>query len=371
MKIRISKKELLDAITIANKAVNNTTPLPILSCLKLDASNNSLTIISSDSNISIKKTITTDNNVLTIESEGEIVVDAKYIIEIVRKVDSEYVDIEVIDGEYILISGGSSEFKINGLRVNEYPNISFNISNDVFLIDAQSFIDLINKTIFACSDKETRPILTGVNLKTENNKLIATASDSSRFAYKEINIENLPQFNITIPAKYLLEITRSITNENLINISIDSQQIFFMFNNTVIKTRLFDDLFPDTSKIIPTQTTQVLKVNSKEFLDQLDRMSFIKSENNKTVVRLSINDTYVDINSSDNVSSFYGKMSVISFEGKPFEISCSVKYLIDAIKALSSDVVSLYFSGELKPIILKNDEDSSLLQLIAPIRTYK
>lgn len=370
MNIKVAKKELLDALTIASKAVSSTTPLPVLASINMIVKDETLTLIASDSNISIKTVITTDNNVLTIEEEGEIVLDARYSLEIFRKVDSEYINIEVIDGSLVKISGGTVEYKINGIKASEYPNISFNITGDSFSLKSEDFISLVNKTIFACSDKETRPVLTGVNLKTVGNKLTANATDSFRFAYKEIEINDSLNINITIPAKYLLEVSRSIVNEEEIKIAIDSQQIFFIFGNTIIKTRLFDDIFPDTSKFIPSSFTHTLKIDSKELLNQLDRTSFIKTDG-KSVVRLSINNEFIEINCYDSISSFYGKMSVISFEGEPFEISCSSKYLTEAIKAIGSDVVTLYFSGELKPIILKNDEDQTLLQLISPVRTYK
>lgn len=369
MIIKISKKEILDAMTLVNKAINNVTPLPVLSCIKIIAKNDELKLLASDSNISIQTLIKSENDILTIEKEGEIVADAKYLLEIVRKVDSEFVEIEVLDGNYIKISGLTSECKINGINAKEYPNITFNITNDPFKVKSEDFIELVNKTIFACSDKETRPVLTGVNFKAENNKIVASATDSFRFAYKEINIDNNLNFNITIPAKYLLEVSRSLTNVEEIEISIDSQQIFFVFNNTIIKTRLFDDIFPDTSKFVPQTFTQTLKLNSKEILNQLDRMSFIKADG-KPVVKMAISEGCVDFTSSDSISSFYGKISVVSFEGNPFNISCSSKYLIDAIKAINSDVITIYFSGELKPIIIKDDNDQSILQLISPVRTY-
>lgn len=370
MNIKVSKKELLDALNLSCKAVSSTTPLPVLACVKIIAKDNQLTLLSSDSNISIKAIITNENNILTIEEDGEIVVDAKYLLEIIRKVDSEYVEIQLIDGSYIKISGATSEYKINGVKANEYPNISFNIAENSFKFKSEDFIDLVNKTIFACSDKETRPVLTGVNLKAKDNKLIASATDSFRFAYKELNLNEDVNFDITIPAKYLIEVSRSLINSEEVNISIDSQQIFFIFNNSVIKTRLFDDIFPDTSKFVPQNFTQTLKVDSKEILNQLDRTSFIKADG-KSVVRLTINENCVDIYSQDNISSFFGKISVISFEGQPFEISCSSRYLIEAIKALNTDVVTIYFSGELKPMVLKNDLDTTMLQLISPVRTYK
>ena len=298
--------------------------------------------------------------------EGEIAVEAKYLLEIVRKIDAEYVIFEVIDGTLIKIYGGSSEFKINGFRASDFPNISFKILNDSFTLKTDDFVDLVNKTSFACSDKEIKPALTGVNFDAKDGYLSVKASDSYRLAYKKIELDN-QNFNITVPAKYLNEIAKTLVSD-LVTISIDSQQIFFIFNDTIIKTRLLDDVFPDTSRLIRDDFSQILKVSARDLLNQLDRTSFIKGEG-KTLVRLDIHSDRVDITSSDTVGSFFGSMPVISFEGEPLKISCSCKYLQDAVRAINEEVVTICFSGEVKPMILKT-EDNNLIQLISPVRTY-
>ncbi len=370
MNFKIAKKDFLEALTVASKAVSSTTPLPVLSCIKIIGQNDTLTVLASDSNISIKTVLTNENNILTIEEEGEIVVDAKYLLEIIRKVDSESINIAVVDGTLIEILGGTSKYTVNGVRALDYPNISFEVSTEPFTINTEVFSDAVNKTAFACSDKETRPVLTGVNMVSKDGKLVINATDSYRLAYKTVEVENIHDFNITVPAKYLVEVSRSIGNIDSVNIAIDNQQIFFMFGNTVIKTRLLDDIFPDTSKLLPSNFTQILKVNSREMLNQLDRTSFIRGEG-KSVIKLEINEGCINLTSSDSLSSFFGKMSVVSYTGDPLQISCSSKYLQDAIKAIAADVITLSFSGELKPIIITDDEDKSLIQLISPVRTYK
>jgi len=145
----------------------------------------------------------------------------------------------------------------------------------------------------------------------------------------------------------------------------------FIFNNTIIETRLLDDDFPDTSKLIPPSFKQVLKVSSKEFVNAIERTSFIKTDG-KNIVKLSIDNTKVDITatSSNQIGSFFESIKVVSFEGEPFNISCSVKYLTEAIKALDSENITISFSGELKPMIITGESDPSIVQLISPVRTY-
>lgn len=371
MKFKIAKKELLDALTLASRAISSTTPLPSLSGIKILCSNNSLTLISSDSNISIKTEIeNNDSNTLTIDSEGGIVIDAKYLVEIVRKIDSDFINFEIIDGLLVKIFGGSSEFKINGMNVNDYPEISFDIDvKKNFSFKTNILNSLIDQTSFACSDKETRPVLTGVNFKAEGNKLFVNATDSYRLASKTIDLDNNLQFNITVPAKYLNEVYHSIDNTEEVSINISNQKISFIFNNSIIQTRLLDDAFPDTSRLIPNSFTQKLLISSKVLINSLDRSSFIKSDG-KNIVKLSISSKGIDLNSSNQMGSSFDQISVISYEGNPLEISCSGKYLIDAIRAIDCENVLIKFSGELKPIIITDESDDSLIQLISPVRTY-
>ena len=126
MNFKISKKEFLDALSLSSRAISSTTPLPALSSIKISASENSLVLISSDSNISIRTAINNnDQNALVISEPGENVIEAKYILEIVRKIDSDFINVETIDGTLLKIYGGNSEFKVNGMDASDYPNIGF------------------------------------------------------------------------------------------------------------------------------------------------------------------------------------------------------------------------------------------------------
>lgn len=372
MNFKISKKEFLDAITISNRAISSTTPLPSLCGIKIVLTNNSLTLISSDSNISIRTCINNnDLSTLVINEEGEIVIDAKYLLEIVRKIDSEFINVEILDGTLVKIYGGTSEFKINGMNVSEYPEISFDVNDDnPFKLKTTLFNQIIDETAFACSDKETRPVLTGINFKAANKKLYVNATDSYRLASKTVDIDTDLNFDITVPNKYLSEIYHSIAGEKEVTISISKQKISFIFGNTIIDTRLLDDQFPDTSRLVPVNFSQKLLVNSKELINAIDRASFIKSDG-KNIIKMKINEEKIELTAANQIGSSYEKINIISYEGSPLEISCSGKYLIEAIKAIAAESVTINFSGELKPMIVRDDKNDSLIQLISPVRTYR
>lgn len=372
MNFKIAKSELLNALSLCIRAVSSTTPLPVLGGIYFSVDDESLTLISSDSNISIKTCIKSDDtNTLTILEPGEIVLDAKYIVEIIRKFEGEFINIETIDGTLVKIYDDKTDFKMNGMNASDYPMISFDTNNaQPFNFNTLLFNQIIDETAFACSESETRPVLTGVNLKAHDKKIFANATDSYRLASKTIDIDTDLNFNITVPKKYLNEIYHAISNNKEVTIAIDKQKVSFLFGDTIIETRLLDDEFPPTEKLIPTNVSQKLTVSSKAMLSAIDKTLFIKSDG-KNTINLKIDSNKVNLTASNQTSlSFNEDVPVISYEGNPLEISCSGKYLQEAIKAIGSDEITIDFAGELKPMVVKKEGDDTLIQLISPVRTY-
>ncbi len=372
MNFKIAKKEFLDVLSLCSRAISTTTPLPSLLGVKITATPNSLTLISSDSNISIKTSINNnDTSTLIISEPGEIVLDARYLLEMVRKIDSEFINVEIIDGTFVRIYSGKSEYKINGMEASDYPQISFDTSRTTpFKLQTTLFNQIIDETAFACSEKETRPVLTGVNLKARDNKIFANATDSYRLASKTIAIDKDLSFDITIPKKYLTEIYHAIADKEEVTIAIDNQKISFLFDNTIIETRLLDDEFPNTERLIPTSISQKLVVSSKKMIDAIDSTLFIKADG-KNTVRLDVNEERVELTSSNQTGiSYNNEIPVIRYEGEPLEISCSGKYLQEAIKAIGSDEIMIDFARDMKRIVIKKEGDDSLIQLVSLTRTY-
>lgn len=371
MNFKVNKKELLDNLNILSRGISSTTPLPSLTGIKFSALDDELILISSDSNISIKVSINNKNGkVIDILEPGEIVIEAKYILEIVRKIDASEIGIEIIDGTLIKIYGGNSEFKINCMKASDYPEINFNSNGKPFTLKSNIFKEIIDQTAFACSTNETRPVLTGVNFEASGKKLKVNATDSYRLARKIIDIDEENEFNITVPAKYLMDVYHSIEDDKELSIIIDNQKILFNIDNILIQTRLLDDQFPDTSRLIPTSFNQTLTINSKELIRAIDRASFIKSDG-KNIVKLSISKEKVNITANNQTSSSFENIGVILFTGTNFDISCSGKYLQDALSSFNSNELTISFSGDLKPMIITSKDDESLIQLISPVRTMR
>lgn len=370
MQFRILRTELLSALNKVSRAVSSKSPLPVLTGIKFNLTEDALILTGSDSDITIETTIEKNEKKLMIYQTGAVVLAGHYISEIIRKIDSEYIDIEIIDGTLTRIKGDRSEFNLNGIKAIDYPKIDLTCRGEHFTLDSLLLKTIITQTVFATSDKETRPILTGVNFRASNGELSCIATDSYRLAKKVINVDENLQFNITIPAKSLNEIAKIIEKVEDIDIYVSERKILFNMNGSVVQTRLIDGAFPDTSRLIPSTFDYELSVDSRDILSAIDRASLFATESSN-IVKLTMNENQVQITSkSQELGSVEEDLHTSTFTGGQLNISFSAKYVTDAIRAIASSQIKIYFVGDMKPFIIKNDEDTSLTQLVLPVRTY-
>ncbi len=372
MNFSISKKVFWGALQVVTKSISSNSPIPALSGIKIEVNDDSIILIGSDSDISIMKTLTSDEEDirLLIKETGSIVLEAKYIYEIVRKIETSDLTIEIIDGALTRISSGASKFEINGLKSTEYPSIDFSKPSQQFTISSDALVSVISQTTFATSDKETRQILTGVNFKADGKKLECVATDSYRLARKAVELNSEATFNITIPAKTLNELSKIIEKVEDILICVSDRKAQFWINNNIIQTRLLEGVYPETNRLIPQQFEHELIVDGRDMMKAIDRALFIKSDG-ISIIKLTLNQESVILSSkSPEIGSCTEKLSLFEYVGEELSISFSGKYAYDAMKHMTAGKFHIQFSGEMKPFIIKSEKDDSILQLILPVRTY-
>lgn len=372
MHFKISKKVFYNSLNIVSRAISANSPLPALSGIKIVCEPTRLVLVGSNADISIQTVITknSDDYVLNIMEKGSIVIEAKYIVEIVRKIDCDEIEVQILDGSLTEISGDSAEFKINGMKASDYPNIDFSTPENRLQLEADVLRKVIMQTTFACSDKETRPILTGVNMVCSQGLLDCVATDSYRLAKKTVAVFSPYEFNITVPAKSLNEVSKIIDRDGEVEISLNDKKVQFNFGHTLVQTRLIDGKYPDTSRLIPSVFTSKLMVDGHDILNAIDRASFIKNEG-ISIVKMDLSSKEVVISSkSQEVGSSSEQLFVDSYVGDPLAISFSGRYVFEAIRALASTNISIEFTTDMKPFVIKANGDDSVLQLILPVRTY-
>lgn len=372
MYFKVSKRQFYNVLSVTARAISAYSPLPAFSGIKIIAENDSLTLTGSDSDISIQTSLKTgqEDYTLQILDNGAIVIESRYILEIVRKIDAEELEFEVIDGSLTKISGNTAEFKINGMKASEYPAIDFTKPNASFTIQGDYLRTIILQTSFATSDKETRPVLTGVNFHGNGSQLSCVATDSYRLAKKDIDLQEALNFNITVPAKSLAEVSKTIDDTEMIEIAVNDKKAQFIIGSTILQTRLIDGVYPETDRLIPTSFEYELTIDAIDLLNAIDRASFIKNDG-VSVIKFNLSETECVLSTkSAEVGSSTEILSSASFTGNNLEISCNGRYVFDALKALNGPLVKFSFCGDMKPFIIQSVNDDNVLQLVLPVRTY-
>lgn len=372
MRFIVDKEELIKGLTMVSKAVPQKVELPILANIKLELNNKGLEIVGSDNNLTIRTIVPYmigDREIIREARPGATLIGLKIFSEVIRHLEGNDVSIELIDNSILRIDDGRSNYKLNSISADEYPEIDLNITGAFFEVKAKDFVSLVEQTAFAASIKETRPILTTVNLEAANNQLTATATDTARLARKTISIENDVRFTANIPAKKLLDIVHSFEGDSIVSVSVSDKKALFSFDNTVIATRLTNGDYPNTKNIVPKTFNYYLEVNSRELLGAMERVSLLSADRDGVIKLLMSEDGIEVISRSSMVGSANEKINTYQFNGERFEISFRASFVADAIKAVKCEDVEIAFIGEMKPFVVKNPKDDSIDMLITPLRS--
>lgn len=376
MKLTIKKDILLEGINKVSKAISTKNLIPVLSGIKFELSKNKLTLTASDNDITIQTVIhSLKDEDFKVEKEGSIIVQGKYILDIVRKLPDKYINIEVIDELKVLIYTENSEFNLNGIDEEEYPNINLEESKKKIVINNKVFKDIVNQTAFASSNEETKPVLTGINFNIVGDVLECNSTDSYRLARKVVNLDTKGEdnYNIVIPSHNILEFIRILDDDEKENIElhISSNKILFMYKNLKFQSRLINGTYPNTSNLMPKDEFLIINTKLNDIYGVIDRASILTSDKEKNIVTLETDGNLLTLkSSSQEIGRVEEKMNVEKNNDENIKISFSAKYMMEALKSFNTETVELHFVGEVKPILVKSSEDETLTQLVLPIRTY-
>jgi DNA polymerase-3 subunit beta len=364
---------MLNNLLIAQKALSTKTPAPYLQGIKLEVLQNELIMITSNSDISIKLSLKHES--LAVETTGEVLVPGRYFVEIIRKLDGENIVVSTDDNNMLRIVAGNSDITLNMINVDDFPQIDFLLNENPIKLDSKVMRAIIRQTTFATSIVENRPILTGVNIRVDGQRLVAIATDSFRLSQKVVDIpSNMDNMNVVIPGRSLDELIKIMeSNLDEILIHLDHKSILFEYGNVLFQSRLLDGNFPETSRLIPYEFPIVIKFNKNDLGVAIERASLLSTrEATAAIVKLYLrNDNVVEITSN---SPEIGKVVEEVFPadkaiGIPIRIAFSAKYFLDALKTFQSDQVFVKFTGEIRPFVIEGENDPGLIQLILPVRT--
>lgn len=373
MKLTIKQKVLMEHLNYVIRGISSKNLIPILNCIKFELTSEGLYLLSTDNELAIKSFIPA-KNIEKIDVQGEMLISGRYIYDIVRKLNNEIINIEEVIDSQVLITTLDSSFKLNCNNVNEFPSIDLEFTDTPILIDQGVFKTTINQTIFASSTQESRPILTGINFKVNENIMEVTATDSYRLSKKRIVLDNKIDNNIDIiiPNRNLLEIIKLISDdEKTIELHIFSNKVIFKMDTLVVMTRLINGNYPDTNKLIPENFELKIRLNLDSFFSAIDRASLLTNAEEKNIIKLETKKDIMIISSNiPEIGNVEEKLKINKTSDTDIKISFSSKYMMEAIKTFNSEEIELSFNGEVKPIIINYVDNDDLTQLILPIRTY-
>ena len=375
MKFTIKREILLEALNKVSKAISTKNLIPVLAGIKFELKKKKLVLTASDNDITIQTTIESiKDEDFKIENEGSIIIQGKYILDIVRKLPDEFINIEVIDDLKILIYTANSEFNLNGISESEYPNISLEESKKKIDVKASILKDIVYQTAFASSNEESKPVLTGINFNIVGDILEINSTDSYRLARKVVKLDKVSEenYNIVIPSHNLVEFTRILDGElEDVELHIFNNKILFKTGNLKFESRLINGTYPNTSNLLPDDSFLIISTNLNDFYNVIDRVSILTSDKEKNIVTLETDgNTLILKSSSVEVGRVEEKMTINKNNDENIKISFSAKYMMEALKSFQTENVELHFVGEIKPILIKSKEDETLTQLVLPIRTY-
>ena len=376
MKFTVNRNLFLDNLNNVMHAISSRATIPILSGIKLNLTETELLLTGSDTDISIEIKIPVSED-LTVDSTGSVVLPARFFSEIIRRLPGKEFSLEVKESFQTQIISENSEFTINGLDANNYPRLPEIPDESSFVISGKTFREIINETQFAVATQESRLVLTGVHFTFSPDKIHAVATDSHRLSSRALTLENGPQTktDLIIPGKSLLELARIIgETDPEIKVCPGENQVLFEIGNILFYSRLLEGSYPDTERLIPTDSTTTVEFDLMELSSALDRASLLTHAGRNNVVDLTLDIEKQSAKLSGESAEIGNVEEDVSFkklEGNNLKISFNPDYLRDALKASVTDSVIMDFTQPLRPFTVNPDKtDINFVQLITPVRTF-
>lgn len=372
----INKSFFLHALNATKRAISSKNAIPILSTIKIDVTKETITLTGSNGQISIEHTISQsdDNAGLLITSPGSILLEANFFINVVSSMPDVSVDVTEIEQKQVIIKSGKSEITLKGKDVELYPRLQEIATSKPLVLDTKLLKTVIAETAFAASTQESRPILTGIHLVlTDNKHFKAVATDSHRMSQRKLTLEKASDnFDVVIPSRSLREFS-AVFGENVTTVEVffSSSQMLFRSDNISFYTRLLEGNYPDTDRLLSKSFETETTFTTSKLRQAMERAQLISNASQNGTVKLDITSKGITaLVNSPEVGKVKEEIDAVAISGSDLVISFNPAYLIDALKAIKSDQVTIRFISPVRPFTLTPADDSdNFIQLVTPVRT--
>lgn len=365
MKFTISKSELIEGLKVVSKGLSSRTTLPILSGILLRVDDESLTLQTTDLEVSVKHVMKA-----FIENSGEVVVPGKLFTDIVSSLPDAAVQIG-LEGRVLSISCQQTNFSIKTLQADDFPGFPVVESDRTVTVPASLVSGMVRQVSKAVSKDESRAILTGILFSMEGTSLKFVATDSYRLAIRETQLETSLEESIeaVIPGRILDEVTRAATGSDSLSIGISENQIVFSFGSTVIVTRRIEGVFPNYKQLLPKEQMSTAVVSTEELLSSVRRVALLAKDQSSVKMTLAVDDQNLNLSSNAADMGAATEDLMVKVEGQDAQIAFNHQYLTDGLVSVHTESLVLELQASNRPGILKAfDEKDVFIYLMMPVR---
>lgn len=367
MKFSISSSELLAQLQIAGGAIGSNPVLPILEDFLFTINDNQLTITATD----LETTIVTEVEVMS-DSNGSVAIPARILLDTLKALPQQPITFSIDEETYAVeITSAYGKYKLAGENGADFPSMPSSKDTDTLKIDAPILAQGINKTLFATSNDELRPAMTGVYFQVDFSKIILVATDAHKLVkYTFSDLKSEVSFSFIVPKKALNLLKNALPGEGETTISFNKANVFFSFDNMKIVCRLIDARYPDYNAVIPVNNPNELVVNRADFQNSLKRIAIYANKTTNQVI-LNIQDGSLTVSAQDlDFSNEATEQLPCNFNDEPMSIGFNAKFLAEMLGVLESDEVKMQLSGPSRAgILLPNEkqENIEILMLVMPV----
>lgn len=363
MKIICDTETLCEVCQNVQRAVSTKTAIPAIEGILLKANNNRLLLTGYDLEVGIKTSIDAK-----VEQEGSIIINARILCDILKKLPNEKVSIEADERQLCVIRCGEVEYKIVGIAVDEYPELPTVSGGLPIVIEPDILKDMIRKTIFAVAVNDSKIVHTGLKFEITNGQIKVIAVDGFRLAIRKEDINYCgDDVSFIVPAKTLSEVIKLIDDVEEISMNVGKRHIIFKVGDYNIISRLLDGEFLDYNAAIPKSLSTEVSVDVKMLIDSIERTSLLITDRIKSPLRCIFEDNMIKISTITSLGMAHDKVFA-QISGDRVEIGFNNRFLLDALKACDIEDIKIKLNGPLSPILIVPPEDDSFLFLILPVR---
>ncbi len=363
MKIVCSTELLNEACQNIQRVVSTKTSIPAIEGIFMKAENGKLMLTGYDLEVGI-----TTNIDVKVEQEGSIVLNARILCDILRRLPADKVSIEADERQLCVIKCGEVEYKLVGIAAEEYPELPTFTGGIPVTVDAEILAQMVRQTIFAVSTNDTKIIHTGIKFEVTENKLRLIAVDGFRLAIRTEDIKyDGEEVSFVVPAKTLSEVIKLLDNADVVSMNVAKRHIIFEVGSYSIISRLLDGEFLDYNAAVPKTHSTEVEVDVKNFIGSIDRTSLLITDRLKSPLRCVFDENIIRISTVTSLGTASDKVAA-AIDGNRVEIGFNNRFLLDALRACDDTKVKLTLNGALSPITIVPIEGEKFLFLVLPVR---